>query len=70
MLRAAKGRQLPAAEATARLELATLLLSHTHNVTEARQHLERAVRAPRALQTLNPITLLLAHMHERAVRVP
>lgn len=46
VLQAAAGRQLPAAEATLRLELASLLLAHTHNVTEARQHLEKAVRRP------------------------
>lgn len=38
------GGQLPQAEATTRLRLARLLLKHTHNVHEARDHLERAVR--------------------------
>jgi Cohesin loading factor len=41
------GRQLPQAEATTRLRLALLLLQHTHNVHEARDHLERAVRCCR-----------------------
>ena len=46
VLHAAGGRQLPAAEASVRLQLATLLLDHTHNVAEARQHLEQAVLSP------------------------
>lgn len=34
---------LPADEATARLQLAQLLLEHTHNVSDAKQHLQKAV---------------------------
>ncbi|WIA32226.1 hypothetical protein OEZ86_003074 [Tetradesmus obliquus] len=33
---------LPADEATARLQLAQLLLEHTHNVSDAKQHLQKA----------------------------
>ena len=40
----ADGGALPQVEAVARLRLARLLLRHTHNVHEARQHLERTVR--------------------------
>ncbi len=45
VVQAGVGTQPPAAQAAARLALARLLLAHTHNVAEARQHLERAVRA-------------------------
>jgi MAternally affected uncoordination len=41
------GGQLPQAEASTRLRLARLLLEHTHNVHEARGHLERAVHGCR-----------------------
>jgi MAternally-affected-uncoordination protein len=34
---------LPADEATARVQLAQLLLEHTHNVHDAKQHLQKAV---------------------------
>ncbi len=44
VVQAGVGTQPPAAQAAARLALARLLLAHTHNVAEARQHLERAVR--------------------------
>lgn len=36
-------KELPAVEAKTRLELARVLLDETENVSEARQHLERAV---------------------------
>jgi hypothetical protein len=39
---------LPADEATARLQLAQLLLEHTHNVSDAKQHLQKAVSTPAA----------------------
>jgi hypothetical protein len=39
---------LPDAEVRARLQLARLLMRHTHNLREAKTHLQRAVRARRA----------------------
>ena len=45
---------LPAAEAAIRLQLSQLLLAHTHNVHEARQHLERAVCSI-GIATFNPV---------------
>lgn len=35
---------LPLTEARARRQLAALLLAHTHNVAEAKAHLEKSVR--------------------------
>lgn len=37
------GKEVPIVEARSRLALAKLLLQHTHNAVDARQHLERAV---------------------------
>lgn len=37
------GKEVPIVEARSRLALAKLLLQHTHNAGDARQHLERAV---------------------------
>lgn len=39
---------LPADEATARLQLAQLLLEHTHNLPDAKLHLQKAVSSPTA----------------------
>lgn len=40
---------LPADEATARLKLAQLLLEHTSNVADGKQHLQKAVSTQRAV---------------------
>lgn len=44
LVAALTSQEAPQVEVAIRVRLATLLIRHTHNLTEARQHLERAVR--------------------------
>ena len=55
------GGQLPQAEAQTRLRLARLLLRHTHNVHEARSHLERAVRCCRSMHACQSLQRRSVH---------
>lgn len=65
---------LPLAEVRTRLRLAQLLLSHTHNLTHAKSHLERAhlllARIPSALPLKLRAHSLLSHAYHLTGSIP